>query len=914
MPNSVESVSIPAEERIAATDAGDDIELGLGTTVLERFWNQVATQPGKPALVSNDGTYTYGEMSRRVVATAEAFSELGVGPGDRVVLLRERDGDAVVTIMALLHCGAAYVPVDLRSPASRIAGIVHEADPAYIVVSPSAADLAEQVLGDADVILVPILDAMVADKLRQRVERGAPAESSCEAPLVSPDALSYIIYTSGSTGTPKGVPITNRNLSHLLTAWDGVMLGTHNTIPAIAPPRDNNHRSLLLSSLSFDASVAELFWPLVSGGTLVVAPDPAHAAFEVPLGELIIRHNVTHMQCTPTRATLMLSDDDDRAALGSIAHLVIGGEALPTALARKLLQAGIGRLTNAYGPTEATVWATACDVTNDLVNESSSIVPVGSSLAGVWTTVLAESGVPARTDEVGELIVGGPFTSAGYFRNPELSAKSFGRFEFGGRLLHGYRTGDLVSKRSDGLLDFHGRMDHQVKIRGHRIELGEIEAILASDATVSHAAVCVDPNRPNELVAFVVPSDGHCIDPASLGNRMRRRLPEVMIPRRYVVVDGLPKTTSEKIDRTQLSRQLLPTETRGALKESRDPLADMITDFSFVLDRDSVEADGDFFDLGGHSLISVELVARIEDRTGVRLPIRTILKAPTPRTLAALVEDSRQQNLVPGSGPGSRNYANLLVRFNRTSEQKSVRKLYLVHGASGNVVRFHGVARAMTDIVELVGIQAAGLEGNEVPDENLESMVMRYADLIEKDNPGPTVELGGFSFGGLIAIHLGAELFFRGKTVRSLVLLDSFESNEVPSSVCGKLTALFENARHRNGLSILEFTRAAMEGWVRRSDWDRAGTEAALAMGYHDLFDHNVTLLRTAPPAPLVDAPALLLRSAVENPFRTRTYEQCMNSPSETTQVWIPAKHDELFARGTLDQVNDAIRAFLRRC
>ncbi len=884
-------------------------------TFLERFWEHVGSQPNTTALVSDSAQVTYGELGQRVAAMADALHHFGVRTGDRIGIYRERDGDAVIEIIAVLSCGATYVPIDLRSPATRLTALVAEADLTFVITSEFALPIIESNIAHDCVLLVSTLREF-ADRKRSERMAADPAlvEDRSAFRAVDATSLAYIMHTSGSTGTPKGVPIAHANLASLLAAWDDVMGDTHERSGvATASPRSNHHRSLLLSSLSFDASVAELFWPLASGGTLVVAPDPAHAAFEVRLGAFIVRHRVTHLQCTPTRATLMLSDEEDRKALARIEHLVIGGEALPRVLAQALLQAGIQRLTNAYGPTEATVWATSCEVTPELLEATTSVVPVGRPLKGVSLLVVDERGVEVGLGEVGELVLGGPFVSEGYFQKPELCALSFADFAFSGVTMHGYRTGDLASRRSDGLLDFHGRIDHQVKIRGHRIELGEIEAILASDATVAHAAVCVDPNRSTELVAFVVAKDGASIDPVALGNRMRRRLPAVMIPRRFIVVDSLPKTTSEKVDRSRLVTELNSrTVEKTTVTESLDTLAEMMSDFSVVLDRDSVGPDEDFFELGGHSLLSVELVTRIETRTGIRVPIRNVLRAPTARQLNALVDGLRLLDATsPTGGDPSEDYTNLLVRFGRTSDQRSSRKLYLVHGASGNVLRFHAIARELKDLVEVIGVQAAGLEGNEVPDPTIAAMVGRYADLIERDNPGPTVELGGFSFGGLLALHLAAELFRRGKTLRSLVLIDSFESNEVSRSRAAKLVALADNARHRQGLSLVKFGQAALEGWTRRREWDQAATEVARSLGYNDLFDHNSRLLDTVETAPLVNAPALLVRSAVENPFRKRTYHQALHSPREVRQVWIRGKHDEIFSDGHLAELHAAIRNFL---
>jgi amino acid adenylation domain-containing protein len=875
-------------------------------TFLDRFWGQVARVPSHEALADANTSYTYEHLGQRVRTDALRLRSLGVQPGSRIGLLVERNAEALIVLLAILECGAAYVPIDLRIPPDRLRGLLENADLDRVAVSASTRPE-----------LLTVIRAHTSSPFLtpEVIANTAPAASVDPTSTLKPTDLAYLIYTSGSTGIPKGVPVSHGNLNHLLTAWDDVMLNSA-LHPKGATP-DNHHRSLLLSSLSFDASVAELFWPLASGGTLVVAPDPTSAALDLPVGELIQAHRITHLQCTPTRATLMLADEQDRTALKSIEHLVIGGEAVPSLLAGELLAAGVQRITNAYGPTEATVWATTCELDARLLESAPAITPIGPPLRNMYLEIFDEAGNPVKGSEVGELVLGGPFVSRGYFRNKPLTQERFGRFDFQGRRLHGYRTGDLVSRRPDGNLDFHGRSDHQVKIRGHRIELGEIEAVLATDTTVQQAAVCVDPSHGGQLVAFIVARGTATPVAEDLQRRLRRRLPEIMVPGHYVVVNDLPKTTSEKVDRPKLTEMLrvqsellsssVVTRPTGSGNDSRGPLDLLASDFAIALNLASVAPDDDFFDLGGHSLQVVELLARVESRTGVRVPLRTILGASTPRLLAEHIESLRS------SAPrtGAETASGLIVRF-RSRAESAPRNLFLVHGAAGNVLRFRPLAHDLRDTVEVIGVQCAGLEGECAPDDSLEAMVLRYADLIENENRGESVELGGYSAGGLVALHLAAELKSRGKTIRSLVLLDSFESNILEPSIPKKLLTATRNARQREGLTIAQFIRGARAGWSRRADWDEAGMVASRAMGYHDLYDHHVRIMQGVRPAPLLDSPALLLRCAIENPLRTRTYNQALRCPKQTTQVWIDCKHDELMTGPSVEPITRAMRTFLR--
>lgn len=824
------------------------------------------------ALVDSTARLSYGELWDRISAQAVLLQTRGIRKGQRVGIHCDRSVDTVTAVLAVLRLGAAYVPLDKKLPESRLAFVLEDAAISAVIVD-----------GATPPWMANTETVQIGDLVR--VEH-SPLVGT---PYPEADELAYVIYTSGSTGKPKGVPITHGNLGSLMVAWDEVM-GTQ------------RHVSLLLSALSFDASVCELFWPIHSGGTLVVVEESSGpSGFALPLGQLLRDHSVTHVQCTPTRATLLLADPDDRAAFGAVHHLVIGGEALTRQLATELMNLGIRRITNAYGPTEATVWACTYEVTRSV---DTAIVPVGSPLRGVDVQVIDAEGTVVPAGVQGELVIGGPFVSRGYLNREELTRDRFGSRTFSSRDCWSYKTGDLASVRvADGMLDFHGRVDHQVKIRGHRIELGEIEAALDSLSVVQQSVVCVHPTRPNELVAFFT-SLHEDVDTASLQIALGTALPAIMVPSRFVRLESFPMTTSNKVDRVLLAGSLVE-QVESASKELAgpvgiDPLTEMVRDFAIVLGRMDIHPDTDFFGGGGHSLLAVELMSRISTRTGSALGIRALLEAPTPRALT---------DLVAAESGRSASASATLVHF--PGAESATRKLYMVHGAAGNVLRFRDLAMDLTNDASIVAIQAFGAEGTDAPDQTLEKMVSRYVDAIRADSDGP-YELGGYSSGGTIALHIANRLAQGGARIRSLVLLDSVDSTVHPSSRIEQFRTLIHNSTDRPNLSLIEWARNSAIGWRRRADWDREGFELTQRLGFVDLFDHIAGLVESAPPPGRVDAPALLVRSSVENPLNRRVYDVAYNTPSSVLTRWVGEKHDELLRPHTIPEIAAHVRGFLR--
>jgi enterobactin synthetase component F len=883
------------------------VTLQMRTSVARQVLSHAQRVPDHVAVIEPTGQLTYGELADRVCRFASRLKSRGVMPGDRVGIALPRNSEALIAILGAHLCGAAYVPLDTVVPSQRLAAMAETASVSLVVVEDDR-HIPEWVGERRCASYYSIATNLPTANFDR--DSFADYELTVETHHDALDNLAYVIFTSGSTGQPKGVQITHRNLDALMNAWDQVMGAT-------------THVSLWLSALSFDASVAEIFWPFHHGGTLVIVPAAdGPAGLGLSLGSIIRTHSVTHVQCTPTRARMLLAEPDDRSALALIEHFVIGGEALSSTLAGELLDAGVQRLTNAYGPTEATVWATTLDVTRDHLSEA--IVAVGAPLCGVTALVVDELGQEVANGSTGELMLGGPFVSAGYASRDDLTAELFGERLHKGKAMRTYRTGDLCALGDDGSLQFHGRADAQVKIRGHRVELGEIEAELMKHELVQHAVVELDrrhvrPDEPARDLIAAVALTGFAYeanrtneptrqnDPAianELRSFLRDRLPEIMVPRAIVTFDALPLTTSGKLDRVAVKAIL------GGAREqvqTNAPIADlgaMIEDFRAVLPAIAgrvIHEDSNFFDCGGHSLLVVELVERIAKRTDVRVSLSALLRAPTPKLLLnSMLHDSE-------------NVYDPIVRFaaSRGETETPSRRIYLIHGAGGHVLRFQPVAKALANEVEIIGIQAIGVEGNHTADRTLEQMADRYAAAISAIDPGP-YELGGYSDGGTIAVHVADRLQREGKKIRSLIFVDSFRPIPYPTSKVQRIKNAATNLLHRDGLPLHRWTVGAVTGWLRRSDWDAEGVAALKRLGYNDVFSIIEAAIADAPPAPKISAPALLVRTYTENPMRKRDYSIAYEAPAATNVAWISGKHDELFYEPAAQELVAQLRRFFR--
>ncbi|MGN6277919.1 MAG: non-ribosomal peptide synthetase, partial [Sphingomonas sp.] len=584
------------ETALIALGQGPERALDNGT-IHGLVREMAASQPDAPAVSFDDDFLTYAELIERVDTLAAQLRLAGVEAGALVGLCVTRSIDMIVATLAIMSRSAAYLPLDPSFPATRLTAIVDDADPVAIVTQ---AALASQLPGWGRAV---VLCDRVPDLRHLRLLPVA----------TDPDALAYVMYTSGSTGVPKGVEIRHRSAVNLLRSMQRE--------PGFGP----GDGLLAVTTPTFDISVLEMFLPLISGGVVTIA-SAEEVVDPEKLSAAIARSRCTVMQATPaTWQNLFATGWPGVAGLRALC----GGEALPCDLAQRFLAAGM-ELWNVYGPTETTIWSSVQRVDN------AGDITIGRPIDNTVMLVLDPAGQPQPFNAPGELHIGGAGLARGY-RDPVLTARAFIDTERFGRL---YRTGDIARQRRDGRFEWLGRRDGQVKVRGLRIDLGDVEAALSSHPDVAMAAVRTfdDESGQKSLAAYVVTTGP--IDPTSTNLRdfLRQTLPPYMLPARFTTLAAMPLSSNGKID-----RKSLPDPNAGVSMPPSEPpcgaceikLAGLWMD---LLGIDAVGAHDDFQELGGHSLLAARLMAQIERVFGRKLPLSTLLHAPTLRGMAAQIQ------------------------------------------------------------------------------------------------------------------------------------------------------------------------------------------------------------------------------------------------------------------------------------
>ncbi|HEX5423596.1 MAG TPA: amino acid adenylation domain-containing protein, partial [Candidatus Acidoferrales bacterium] len=575
--------------------------------------SQAARSPGRCAVIVGDRSLDYSHLVERANQLANYLVKLGVKPGHLIGVATERTADMIVALLAAWKAGAAYVPLDPAYPRERLAYIVDQTKIAALLTQ---AALLEQ---------LPVTDAALVclDKDQVLIERERTA-----APQVcsDPNSLAYVIFTSGSTGKPKGVEVSHKSVVNLL--W------SMREKPGFA----ENDRLLAVTTLSFDIAALELFLPLVCGGSVILAGRET-AADGGLLYKAIEQSRPTVMQGTPATWRLLL-EAGWRGAAGM--KILCGGEALSRDLADRLV--ACGEVWNMYGPTETTIWSAACRV-----EKANGPVPFGGPIANTQLYVLDARRNPAPIGVPGELYIGGAGLARGYFGRPELSEERFVPDPFARTVNQRmFKTGDLVRYRTDGRLEFLGRLDTQVKVRGFRIELEEIEAALSSHPAVRQCVVAAREGEPglNRLIAYLVAGNGEKPSSADLREWVARSLPAYMLPSIFVFLDQLPKTPNGKVDRKALPAcaAAMPAEPFVAPKSPTE--TELARICAEVLKAEKISIDRSLFDLGADSIHIFQIVARA-NRAGIAVSPQDVLTFQTIHALAAHLDQ-------PGSGRADR--------------------------------------------------------------------------------------------------------------------------------------------------------------------------------------------------------------------------------------------------------------------
>jgi len=569
-----------------------------GLSVPALIEQQCERTPDLAAVESDGKLMTYAQLAQAMRDGARALAARGVGRGDLVGICLPRGAAMLVAVLAVLRCGAAYVPLAPDFPAERLAFMADHARLRHVLVDTRDG--------------VPAAVAQGRELLPWSVLSAAPPDAP-DPPLPAGEDLAYVLYTSGSTGQPKGVCIHHCNLVNFLLSMRE------------APGMREGQALCAVTTLSFDIAGLELFLPLCCGARVVIATD---AEVHDPLA-LAWRLCVSHadlLQITPSLLRALVGAAGVEAVRGLT--LIVGGEALPRDLAAAAA-AECAQLWNVFGPTETTIWSTRTRIAADV-----ETVPLGRPLANTRIYVLDARGRPQPPGVIGEIYIGGDGVASGYLHRPDLSAERFLPDPFAADGSRMYRTGDLGSLR-DGVLYFHGRCDQQIKIRGYRIEPGEIEALAAEDPAVAEAVAVAQTFGVNDtrLVLHVAASEAPERLAARLRQRLRERLPPYMLPQHIEVTEALPRTPNGKLDRKALRlpelRELPQAPLAGAAEHY------LATLWCRLIGSEAVAGGDNFFELGGHSLLAMEMAACVQRDCGVRLSLLKIAGS----TLAALAAE-----------------------------------------------------------------------------------------------------------------------------------------------------------------------------------------------------------------------------------------------------------------------------------
>jgi amino acid adenylation domain-containing protein len=605
------------------------LDLPAGQTIHLLFEAQVARRPEAPALWFEGERMTYGELNARANRLARYLRRQGVGGEALVGLCVERSFEMLVGMLGIMKAGAAYVPLDPTLPADRLGFM---AEDARVPVLLTQERLRDRFAGRSAALVC--LDADWTE-----IAREAPDDLRLG---LSNEHLAYVIFTSGSTGRPKGVQLPHRAVVNFLCHM--------HQRPGITP----DDTLLGVATMSFDASVLDFYVPLTAGACLAIVPREVTTDPRL-LAERLAASGATIMHATASTWRLLLE-----SGWGGDKGLTIfaGGEALPWDLALKLLDRG-SAVWNLYGPTETAVYSTI-----HRVERTDGAVLVGRPIANTQVYVLDRHGGPVPIGAAGEVCIGGSGVSRGYLRRPQLTAEKYVPCPFGPAGARLYRTGDLGRYRPDGRLECLGRLDHQVKVRGYRIELGEIETALRQHPAVADAVVIVREDVPGDkrLVAYLVAAPGEGPSVQELRGLLQEKLPDYMVPSAFVTLDALPLSPNRKVNRAALPRP----STTAAEHEYVEPATPMERALAEIwagaLGVERVGAQDNFFKRGGHSLLGMQVVARLRDAFQVDLPVIHLFEAPTLADLAQLVE----QKLLHSADADE--MASLLAELDDTSE------------------------------------------------------------------------------------------------------------------------------------------------------------------------------------------------------------------------------------------------------
>lgn len=734
---------LPTEHERLAKINDTTVEIPF-TTLSALVTQQADKTPDAPALADARYQFSYREMRQQVVALASLLRERGVRPGDSVAVALPRSVFLTLALHGIVEAGAAWLPLDTGYPEDRLRMMLEDAKPKLLIATE------EQLARFSD---IPGLESLCYDS-------PLPAEDAAPLALSQPNHTAYIIFTSGSTGRPKGVMVGQTAIVNRLLWMQNHYPLTADDVVAQKTP------------CSFDVSVWEFFWPFIAGAKLVMAEPEAHRD-PLEMQQFFARYGVTTTHFVPSMLAAFvasLTPETARESCASLKRVFCSGEALPADLCREWEQLTHAPLHNLYGPTEAAVdvsWYPAWG--EDLAAVTGNSVPIGYPVWNTGLRILDAMMRPVPFGVAGDLYLTGIQLAQGYLGRPDLTASRFiaDPFNVGERM---YRTGDVARWLENGAVEYLGRSDDQLKIRGQRIELGEIDRVMQQLPDVEHAVAhaCVfnqaaaTGGDARQLVGYLVSQSGLPLDTAVLRERLREKLPAHMVPTVLLQLAELPLSANGKLDRKALPMPQLTSRVSG-----RAPRAGTETtiaqSFAALLDCEVNDVEADFFALGGHSLLAMKLAAQLSRIFERQVTPGQIMVASTVEQLSALLEsndDEQSQRL---------GFETLLPL--RESHGPT---LFCFHPASGFAWQFSVLSRYLSPQWSIMGIQSPRPDGPMQTAENLDSVCEHHLATLLSQQPHGPYYLLGYSLGGTLAQGIAARLHARGETVAFLGLLDTW--------------------------------------------------------------------------------------------------------------------------------------------
>lgn len=692
-------------------------------TLTELLRKQAELTPHNIALEFHDSKTTYLELHKKVNQMAHYLKAQDIQSGDFIAVSFERNPELLYALLAIMQCGAAYLPLDPEYPKERLDFMLNDSGAKVLLTSKK---LFASLPSWPQTLFIEDATEVLNDY--------SPLPLAF---MISSENIAYILYTSGSTGNPKGVPITHKNLVNFLCSM------------ALEPGLKEKDRLLSITTISFDIAGLELYLPLTKGATLILA-DHETARDGRLLLDLVKSGNINFLQATPTTWSMLLDS-------GWNEHLPIkalcGGEAMPADLAGELLSK-CNSLWNVYGPTETTIWSTVKEI-----KAEDKAITIGKPIGNTQIYILDNQGQLVAPGNVGEIVIGGDGVAKGYWNRPELTAEKFIKNSFSAKkdeIL--YRTGDLGKINPNNEIECLGRVDQQVKIRGHRIEPGEVEQALLLLGGIKYAVVLADENF---LVAHIVP-DSSLESAAEKIPEWREalgaKLPAQLIPHDFNLIEKIPTTLNGKTDRKELAKYKVNKKiTYTAPRTEEENI--VATIWKESLNLENIDIFSDFFEMGGHSIKGVKVMIEIEKHTGKRIPLSALFKYSTVEKFAKLLNT------------GTEIYADCLVPIKPVGNKVP---LFIIHGAGLNVLNFINLSKHFDGDQPIYGIQGTRPKGFDGWYESIEAMAAHYIEAIIKVNPKGPYALAGFSFGGIVAFEMTRQLKEMGKNVTLTGLLDSY--------------------------------------------------------------------------------------------------------------------------------------------